>query len=294
MKTGYFQLKFPIGKHRMGIFFNICSPVQDYPNEWRKKTIELGDKVLNDKFIYFHFQRFLIPPEDYWFYDPFHKLKFDLPPTHWSKINIDKIRIPDIKIIWEQSRFDWLVELSRAFRISGEEKYLNKINELLNSWSYRNPVNQGINWMCGQEAALRLMKLITSADILNNLENPEIALCEIVEDHLDRINYGINYALSQDNNHATSESAALFIGSSFLLSQKDKYQSNNKLKTYQKKGRRLLSNSLQKLVSKSGCFSQKSTNYHRVVMDTMSWVLYYNVVFNNKKLSDQEITILKV
>ena len=40
---------------------------------------------------------------------------------------------------------------------------------------------------------------------------------ELVYIHLKRIESTISYAIAQDNNHGTSEAAALFIGGSWLL-----------------------------------------------------------------------------
>ena len=97
---------------------------------------------------------------------------------HWNLIN--NHHGIDIKIIWELSRFDWLTVLARAYKVTNRSEYLQRLNFLLGDWCEKNPLNSGPNWICGQEAGIRIMKLITSAYILHQLHDPEEALLELV------------------------------------------------------------------------------------------------------------------
>jgi hypothetical protein len=70
--------------------------------------------------------------------------------------------------------------------------------------------------------------------------------------------------MAQDNNHGTSEAAALFIGGSWLASQgrKDGVQ-------WSAQGRKWLENRAARLIGRQGSFSQYSLNYHRLMLDTL-------------------------
>jgi hypothetical protein len=86
---------------------------------------------------------------------------------------------------------------------------------------------------------------------------------------LKRIEPTLIYAISQDNNHGTSEAAALFIGGYWLSrTQHHSTQAVN----WGKKGRRWLEERIAKLILEDGTFSQYSVNYHRLVLDTLCMV----------------------
>ena len=242
-----------------------------------KQIVEKADEILKNKFIYYNNQWFELEGTSFWFYDPYSQKELNIPLKHWCDINEFDLSTGDIKNLWELSRFDWVITLTKAYSLTGDEQYLIKLNSFLKDWCISNPFNQGINWKCGQEASIRVMKLYCASLVLNNLYEVSDSLFDFIFKHLERINGNIRYAVAQSNNHGTSEAAALYIGSLWLLNQKNSTLLGNdvqaKLIKYKKKGRRILENRIQKLVLTDGTFSQKSVNYHRVVIDTMSLVM---------------------
>ncbi|MFO0490561.1 MAG: heparinase II/III-family protein, partial [Curvibacter sp.] len=124
---------------------------------------------------------------------------------------------------------------------------------------------RGPNWKCGQEASIRVMHLAMAALILGQTRQATPALRDLIQLHLQRIAPTLSYAIGQDNNHGTSEAAALFIGGSWLSS----LGASNGLR-WATLGRRWVENRAVQLISEDGCFSQYSLNYHRVMLDTFS------------------------
>ena len=190
--------------------------------------------------------------------------------------NIDWWKIPDfdpllgdIKTVWELSRFDWVVQLA-IVATSGEHKAIDLLNIRLNSWLQENQPYKGVNWKCGQEASIRVMHLILAAIILNQLNSPSKLLIRLIEMHIKRILPTISYAIGQNNNHGTSEAAALFIGGHFL-----KIHGLIKYTISEVIGREWLEDRAKILFSKDGCFSQYSVNYHRLALDTYSFCECY-------------------
>lgn len=119
------------------------------------------------------------------------------------------------------------------------------------------------------------MHLIFASIILNQLDSPSISFLNLIEIHIKRIAPTISYAIGQNNNHGTSEAAALFVGGNFLA--------NNGLLRYrrtEKIGRKWLENRAKKLFSNDGCFSQYSVNYHRLVLDTYCFCENYRQLKN--------------
>ncbi len=111
------------------------------------------------------------------------------------------------------------------------------------------------------------MHLAMAALIAGQVDAPCEALLDLIEQHLRRIEPTLSYAMAQDNNHGTSEAAALLIGGSWLASTGRRAGLH-----WQRLGRRWLENRAARLIAPDGSFSQHSVNYHRVMLDSLSMV----------------------
>lgn len=191
----------------------------------------------------------------------------DLP--WWQLADFDP-GVGDIKGIWEASRFDWV--LAMAERVcSGQEKELDRLNAWLANWCDRNPAFTGPNWKCGQEASIRVMHLAMGALLLGQQRSTAPGLKSLVRAHLARIFPSMQYARAQDNNHGTSEAAALFIGGTWLAGDlaEDQEQEQEQARIWAKSGRKCLEERVSRLVAHDGSFSQHSVVYHRLLLDTL-------------------------
>ena len=168
----------------------------------------------------------------------------------------------DIKGVWELSRFGWSLSLAQDYLL-GRTAALYELNAACSDWLEHNQTYKGPNWKCGQEASIRVMHLAFTAKLLSQVSSPEPVLIVLVKAHLERIAPTISYAVAQDNNHGTSEAAALFIGGSWLL-----HAGDTAGKKWQSLGRKWLENRAMHLIDREGSFSQYSVNYHRVMLDT--------------------------
>lgn len=184
----------------------------------------------------------------------------------WWAIGDFNLELGDIKGVWEASRFNWLICFAQQAK-SGQDDGLLKLNAWLNDWITQNQLYNGVNWKCGQEASIRVMHLALGALLLDQTRNSSPTLLGLLKAHLKRISPTVIYAMAQDNNHGTSEGAALYIGGSWLALNGD--EEGNK---WQKQGLRWLENRAAKLIEEDGSFSQYSVTYHRVMLDTYSLV----------------------
>ncbi len=137
------------------------------------------------------------------------------PLRRWDKIAAFDEELGDIKTVWEASRFDWALSFAQQ-AAGGCAEYLARLNHWTRDWAIKNPAYIGPNWICGQEASLRLIHLILAATILGQDDKPSPPLEALLLALLRRIKPTIAYARGQENNHATSEGMALFVGGLWL------------------------------------------------------------------------------
>lgn len=202
------------------------------------------------------------PPD--WHANPLTGGRMPAPQRNWWEIPDFDPAVGDIKAIWEASRLDWAIAFAQQARC-GSEPALHRLNAWLTDWCARNPGYKGANWKCGQETSIRVMHLAMAAMILGQARSTERCLLDAVALHLARIEPTVGYAKAQDNNHGTSEAAGLYIGGSWL--EANGMPAGRRWKAL---GLRLLEGRVARLIGTDGSFSQYSTNYHRVLLDTLS------------------------
>ena len=240
-------------------------------NQFFKRPSQLDTPVCasnawNDEALYFGWHKVSLqgsPPA--WHGNPFSGKVIDSPRLPWWELSDFNLNVGDIKTVWEASRFDWVLAFAQRAK-NGDETALGRLNAWLSDWCQANPAYRGPNWKCAQEASIRVMHLAMATVLLNQYKMcPD--LVRLIEAHLLRIYPTLSYALAQDNNHGTSEAAALFIGGTWC-------EANGLAqgKHWARAGRRLLENRVRRLIAPDGSFSQYSLNYHRVLIDTLCMV----------------------
>ncbi|MDA7659052.1 heparinase II/III family protein [Akkermansiaceae bacterium] len=270
-KSGTYRKRLPVSNWRpLGDLFSPgeLSPPQISDQE-RAALLTKADDLLAGKLTFFSSVQYELGSPPNWFLDPI-KDEVLTSTGHWAQL--DEFAGGDIKLLWEASRFEWAPRLAQAWRLSGDQKFLEALNLWIVNWIEQNPINQGPNWKCGQEASIRLINLLLTARLLGVDQSPSDSLVKLVSAHCRRVLLTIRYAIGQDNNHGTSEAAALFIGGSWLASVGEK-PSEGKL--WQRSGRKWLENRVRNLIGKDGSFSQYSVNYHRVLLDTLCQVEFW-------------------
>ena len=280
MKCGIRKLFFPQRElPHADDFFKSGTIRPDFPENWKQKLLADADKIVSGSVRYYarHWMNIGNPPD--WFLNPFTGTHYPDSQRHWTQISEFNAEAGDIKNIWEASRFEWVVTLARAYSVTGESKYIDTLNNWLKDWALNNPLNTGPDWRCGQEASIRVLNLVLASLILK----PSESLNDLLYAHLERISGNIRYAIAQDNNHGTTEAAGLFIGGSWLVSvDGGRY---GRAAAFAAKGRKWIENRVKKLVATDGSFSQHSVNYHRVLIDTLTFAEYFRKKYAQEPFS---------
>lgn len=66
----------------------------------------------------------------------------------------------DVKYVWELNRHQYLIELGKAYWLTGEQAYADTVMALLDHWIDANPYNTGVNWTNALEPAYRVFAWI--------------------------------------------------------------------------------------------------------------------------------------
>lgn len=196
------------------------------------------------------------PPD--WFLNPYNGQRYARRAEAWAELPDFDPEFGDIKIAWELSRFAWAPTLARAWRATGDARYLNALNAWTLDWVQKNPVGLGPQWKCGQETGLRALHLCLAERILGDTL-PSPALNSLLRAHANRIVPTLRYAAAQRNNHILSEATALFVIGLRLGDERLKDLGHATLHRY-----------ARKLFENDGTFSQYSVNYHRHALDLLS------------------------
>jgi hypothetical protein len=127
----------------------------------------------------------------------------------------DSSVVGDIKYVWEPNRHLHLVTLAQAFSLTREKKYVDVLQEHLESWFLACPYGYGPNWVSSLEVALRLVSWSSAWQLLG-----DEVLDERVEFRSRWLRSVYQHASfvrgwfslhSSANNHLIGEAAGLFI-----------------------------------------------------------------------------------
>lgn len=197
-----------------------------------------------------------------------------VPPgklDHWTAYEKGKLSygVEDIKIIWEPARFGWAFTLGRAYVLTGDERYAQAFWEHTETFTKTNPPYLGPNWLSGQEAALRIFAFVFAGQVFlssaHSTERRKDLLRDSIAVHAARLPLTLVYAKAQNNNHLLTEAAGLYTAGLAL----PKHPAADR---WMNLGWRFFNKAVQTQITPQGAYTQHSTNYHRLMLQTLLWV----------------------
>ena len=136
----------------------------------------------------------------------------EIPLQHWSKLS-HAGSIGDVKDVWEIGRFCWAERLIRASGSDANDRYCEAFSVAITSFLRESPIDMGIQWMSGQEIAIRGISLLFSWSMLSQEQQTEELrrkVEQIVVPSAYRVASTLGYAASQRNNHYIVEASFLW------------------------------------------------------------------------------------
>ena len=204
-----------------------------------------------------------------WITNPETGYKYDIA-EHWTQVEDIDPKAGDIKFVWEKSRFSWLAAIMRYdyhFNKDHSEFVISQMME----WIEKNPLNCGPNYKCSQEISIRLLNWIMLLYFYKNSEYlTEKRFQKIINSiywQIKHIEKNINFSrICVRNNHAITETLTLYLTSLML----PWFPGAAKRK---RNGKRWFEQEIAYQIANDGTFIQNSMNYHRVVIQLLSWAI---------------------
>ncbi len=189
---------------------------------------------------------------------------------HWTQISDFSQEAGDIKYVWERSRFTFLYDLIRYdfhFKKDQSEKVFSEILD----WIKQNPVNCGPNWICSQEISLRVLNWTFALNYYKHspalTEKKFDLILNSIYRQIQHVSENISFSrIAVRNNHALTETLTLYITGLLypFFPESDCWKSS---------GKRWFTEEIAFQIADDGTFLQHSMNYHRVVVQLLSWAI---------------------
>lgn len=290
-KTGYLKIKFPVSpgeietislaewREKTPAFFfqgkkNVQAPV--LPSSDLEKIVS---DMKEGNYLFFSKVPYKLGKNYDWLTHPETGFRYNIR-KHCSEIADMSAEAGDIKYVWEKARFTFLYDPIRYdyhFNTDCSQWVFTEIESFID----QNPVNCGPNYKCSQEISLRILNWTFALYYYKDSENLTETLFRKILNHiygqLHHVYHNIDFSrIAVRNNHALTETLMLYL--SGLL-----FPFFPKVKNWSRKGKKWFEEEVTYQIKKDGTFLQFSMNYHRVVVQLLTWAIRLSDI-NQQKL----------
>ena len=278
---------------RSGQFFFNSSDISDRLEllrnnipDYDKTILDQAERILRNEIPLLGYGFVRAGTEIDWQLDMVHQVRTALRP--WPGIDyLDFSVVGDSKVTCELSRHQFLVTLAKAWLLTADTRYVQKITEIFYDWQNRNPYPLGVNWGSSLEVAFRSLSWIWVDALLATCPTAG-PLRQDVARALAFNGWYIRRYLSEyysPNTHLLGEAAALFFIGTL-------YPSLPGAPNWRTTGWALIQEHAQTKVLADGAYYEQSTHYHVYALD---FFLHARILAsrNNIAVSPEYDAILK-
>jgi len=176
----------------------------------------------------------------------------------------------DIKLPWELSRMQHLIQPAIAYRSMKKEEYAEEIIKQIVDWILTNRYKCGVNWRCTMDVAIRITNWVLAINLIKDymdnfpLEGKEYfykIFYKSLYQHGDFIIHNLEWSENLTSNHYLSDIAGLLILAVFT---ENIFKEAGEWKEFAIKE---LKKEMFKQVYPDGTDFEASTCYHRLVLE---------------------------
>ena len=212
-----------------------------------------------------------------WITNPLTNHKYDID-KHWSEIQDLSTNDGDIKYVWEKARFSFIYDVIR-YDYHFEEDQSQFIFDQIEDFIDKNPINQGPNYKCSQEISIRVLNWTFALYYFKDSKYLTDGLFEKIMHtiywQIHHVYQNISFSrFSVRNNHAITETLMLYLSNKLFPF----FPNVNK---WGKKGKAWFEKEIEYQIYPDGTFLQFSMNYHRVLIQLLTWGIQLSKLYND-------------
>ena len=226
-------------------------------------------RLMKGEILFFSAQWLQLGKDYDWVTNPLTGYRYD-SQAHWTAINDMDPNAGDIKFVWEKSRFSYLYTVIRNDFHNDEDHSEFVFNEMID-WIEKNPLNCGPNYKCSQETSIRLLNWIFTLYFYRYSESLTGDIFQTILSSVywqaRHVRSNINFSrIAVRNNHAITETLTLYIVGLLFpwFPEADEWKKN---------GKKWFEQEIEFQIQEDGTFIQDSMNYHRVVIQLLTWAI---------------------
>jgi hypothetical protein len=254
--------------HRASFFFrpeqtdNLVQLIRQRIPGQAQAIVARAEKILAHRFDLLGYEDLDYGPSIDWQLDLVHGKKAPRKPFYCIKY-LDFAEVGDSKVIWELNRHQHFVTLAKAYRLNGDQRFVDEIMAQWRSWHEQNPYPVGINWASSLEVGFRSLSWIWTFALLQGtkLLTPEfrteyLQAQSVNGRHLNR--YLSTYF--SPNTHLLGEGVALFFLGVLCSSLKN-------AEGWRSRGWKIVLEESERQVHSDGLHFEHSIYYHVYALD---------------------------
>lgn len=201
----------------------------------------------------------------------------------------------DIKVPWELSRMQHLIQLALAYHSTKKEECAEEIIKQIVDWILTNRYKFGVNWRCTMDVAIRVANWVFSInlikDYINNLplEGKEYfykIFYKSLYQHGDFIIRNLEWSEDLTSNHYLSDIAGLLVLAVFT---ENIFKEAGEWKAF---AINELKKEMFKQVYPDGTNFEASTCYHRLVLELFFYSTFFAVQNEKYKIKNEKKDLL--
>jgi len=229
---------------------------------------EKARRILNGEVQFFHKEWKKIEQDD-WLTNVVTGHRYD-NEKHWTEIPDFHPNFGDIKYVWERSRFSFIQTILR-YDAHSDKDSSEWVFSQIDSWITYNPINQGPNYRCSQETSLRIfnwtLALYFYRDSPSLTEQRFKKIIFYIYWQMRHVRANIHFSrIAVRNNHAITETLGLYTAG--LL-----FPFFSESTEWKAVGKKWFEEEIIYQIYTDGSYLQFSHNYHRVVIQLLSWAI---------------------
>ena len=256
-------------RNNLPSFFFYGKDIPKLPKQQKEILSETFQEVQKGVLIFFNKTKIKLGNEYDWMENPSTGYRYNIN-KHWSEVQDLTKEAGDIKYVWEKARFSFLYDVIRYDYHFEDDQSAYAFKEI-EDFITKNPINQGPNYKCSQEISLRILNWTFALYYYKDSPNLTEALFQKIMHsiywQIHHVYHNINFSrISVRNNHAITETLLLYLSEKL-------FPFFPNVAKWSKKGKKWFEQEIAYQIYEDGTFLQFSMNYHRVVIQLLTWAI---------------------